>query len=149
MCESAIVVIAKLAKNRSSENSKARKDARLDLCRLPRFLLNGWRLDDMELWPFGGAHSRRRERNCRQSARNAEWSRRDARRGRRSFSEVLQGVLQVELSAVCPHALLSKCNACIFRRRSDANLRTANRSSQLDVAREERRGRCSFLQKRQ
>ena len=44
MCESAIVVIVKLAENRSSENSKARKDARLDLCRLPRFLLNGWRV---------------------------------------------------------------------------------------------------------
>ncbi len=55
----------------------------------------------------------------------------------------------MELSTACPHALLSKCNACIFRRRSDANLRTANRSSQLDVAREEQRGRCSFLQQRQ
>ena len=47
MCESAIfVVVAKLSENRSSKNSKARKDARLDLCRLPRLLLNGWRLDD-------------------------------------------------------------------------------------------------------
>ena len=72
---------------------------------------------------------------------------RDASEG--EFSEALRRSLQAKLSTACPHALLSRCNACIFRRRSDANLRTANCSSQLDVAREERRGRRSWLQKRQ
>ena len=147
---SAISVVAKARrKSKISESSKARKDARQDLYRPPWLLLSGWRMEGetVTVWRRPACAAGRGMAARVPETQDEADGMRDASEG--EFSEALRRSLQAKLSTACPHALLSKCNASIFRRRSGANLRTANRSSQLDVAREERRGRRSWLQKRQ
>ena len=146
MCASAILSQL-LAGNRNSE-IRPRKGLRQDLYGPPRLLPRGRRAEDRNCGRLAAPACAAGQTTGHQVSRNSICCRRNARReGKnvlRSFAEYFTGKAVHNLSR-CSTLGVTRTR---FRGRFDATLRTANRSSQLDVAWAERRVRRSSWRKR-